>query len=115
MPSVRILPRIRVVYGREVALGPGKADLLEHIARTGSLRKAAAAMEMSYMRAWTLVRTMNRCFREPVVVMTRGGTAGGSATLTDAGRTILVVYRRMEAKSLRATGSLQKELLRRLR
>lgn len=115
MPSVRIVPRIRVVYGRDVALGPGKAELLEHIAQTGSLRKAAAAMDMSYMRAWTLVQTMNRCFRKPVVETTRGGAAGGSATVTDTGKKILAVYRRMEAQSLRATRSLQKELSRHLR
>jgi len=110
-----MVPRIRIVYGREVALGPGKAELLEHIAETGSLRKAAAAMDMSYMRAWTLVRTMNHCFRKPVVELTRGGASGGSATVTDAGKKILAVYRRMEAKSFRATNALQKELLRHLK
>jgi molybdate transport system regulatory protein len=71
MRSIRIVPRIRVVSGRDIALGPGKVELLEHIARTGSLRKAAAAMDMSYMRAWTLVKTMNRCFKKPVVVAAR--------------------------------------------
>jgi molybdate transport system regulatory protein len=115
MASLQILPRIRVVYGRNIALGPGKADLLEHIARTGSLRKAAAAMDMSYMRAWTLVQTMNRCFKKPVVVTKRGGVEGGSALLTETGATVLALYRRLEAQSLRATRSLQKELSRYLR
>lgn len=41
----------------ERALGPGKADLLDAIARTGSISKAAKAMGMSYSRAWTLVDT----------------------------------------------------------
>jgi molybdate transport system regulatory protein len=115
MPSLQILPRIRAVYGRNIALGPGKADLLEHIARTGSLRKAAAAMDMSYMRAWTLVQTMNRCFKKPVVVTKRGGVEGGAALLTETGKTVLALYRRMEVQSLRATRSLQKELSRHLR
>jgi molybdate transport system regulatory protein len=115
MSSLQILPRIRVVYGRNIALGPGKAELLEHIARTGSLRKAAAAMDMSYMRAWTLVQTMNRCFKKPVVVTKRGGIEGGAALLTDTGKTVLALYRRMEARSLLATRSLQKELSRHLR
>jgi molybdate transport system regulatory protein len=115
MPSLQILPRIRVVRGRDVALGPGKVELLEHIAQTGSLRKAAAEMDMSYMRAWTLVQTMNRCFKKPVVVTKRGGAEGGAALLTETGETVLALYRRMEAQSLLATRSLQKELSRHLR
>jgi molybdate transport system regulatory protein len=115
MPSLQILPRIRVVNGRNIALGPGKAELLEHIARTGSLRKAAAAMDMSYMRAWTLVQTMNRCFKKPVVITKRGGAEGGAALLTETGETVLALYRRMEARSLLLTRSLQKELSRHLR
>jgi molybdate transport system regulatory protein len=115
MPSFQIVPRIRVVRGRDVALGPGKMELLEHIAQTGSLRKAAVAMDMSYMRAWTLVQTMNRCFKKPVVVTKRGGVEGGAALLTETGETVLALYRRMEARSLRATRALQKELSRHLR
>jgi molybdate transport system regulatory protein len=115
MPSLQILPRIRVVRGRDVALGPGKVELLEHIQQTGSLRKAAAAMDMSYMRAWTLVQTMNRCFKKPVVITKRGGAEGGAALLTETGETVLALYRRMEARSLLATRSLQKELSQHLR
>jgi molybdate transport system regulatory protein len=115
MSSVRILPRIRVVFGRNVALGPGKVELLEQIARTGSLRKAAAAMEMSYMRAWTLVQTMNQCFRKPVVVTKRGGAEGGAATITDEGKVVLSLYRQIESQSLAATKSSQAQLSRYLR
>jgi molybdate transport system regulatory protein len=112
---IQIVPRIRVVFGRDIALGPGKVELLEHIAQTGSLRKAAAAMDMSYMRAWTLVQIMNHCFKKPVVVTKRGGVQGGAAHLTETGKIVLALYRRMEAKSLQATRSLQKELTRHLR
>jgi len=115
MSSFRILPRIRIVRGRDVALGPGKVELLEHIAHTGSLRKAAAAMDMSYMRAWTLVQTMNRCFKKPVVVTKRGGAEGGRATVTDTGKAVVALYRRIEAESLRAGRALEKELSRHLR
>ena len=115
MSSVRIVPRIRVVCGRDIALGPGKVELLEHIARTGSLRKAAAAMDMTYMRAWTLVQTMNHCFKKPLVVARRGGADGGRATVTETGKAAAALYRRMEAQSLRAARPLQKELSRHLR
>ncbi len=115
MSSFQIVPRIRVVRGHDVALGPGKVELLEHIARTGSLRKAAAAMDMSYMRAWTLVQTMNHCFKNPLVVARRGGADGGHATVTEAGKTVAVLYRRIETQSLRAARPLQKKLQRYLR
>ena len=92
----RISPRLRVLYGDEIALGPGKADLLAVVAETGSIREAAERMHMSYMRAWTLIRTMNQCFKEPLVVSIRGGKAGGGAHLTDTGTKALELYQRME-------------------
>ena len=96
-------PRLQVSVGFEVVLGPGKADLLEQIRDTGSIAKAAARMEMSYMRAWTLVRTMNTCFREPLVVTARGGKAQGGSHLTETGRRALELYRRMEQRARRSS------------
>ena len=86
MSSIRIVPRIRVVLGRDVALGPGRWSCWSTSRGPGSLRKAAAAMDMSYMRAWTLVQTMNRCFKKPLVVPERGGADGGPATVTECGQ-----------------------------
>lgn len=66
-PIRMLLLRLRILLGDEVALGPGKVALLEELTRTGSNVKAAARLEMSYMRAWTQIRTMNQCFAEPLV------------------------------------------------
>ena len=96
-------PRFRIVCGKEIAFGPGKADLLELIAETGSIGKAASRMKMSYMRAWTLVQTMNQCFNKPLVLATHGGEGGGGAELTETGRQILALYRQLETKSATAT------------
>lgn len=87
------------MIGREIALGPGKADLLERIASTGSIRQAALELKMSYMRAWSLVRTMNNSFKSPLVEVNRGGRAQGGAILTKVGVRVLQIYRVMEAKS----------------
>ncbi len=90
-------PRVRILLGKNIAFGPGKADLLHAIEKTGSITKAAEELNMSYMRAWTLIRTMNRCFNEPLVDAVRGGTrGGGGARLTATGREVLVLYRHME-------------------
>lgn len=100
-PSIR--PRLRIVAGKNIAFGPGKADLLEALEKTGSITKAAAQMGMSYMRAWTLIRTMNRSFREPLATASRGGTrGGGGAHLTPTGRQVLACYRQMDNQCLKA-------------
>jgi|SRR5450756_505817 len=96
-------PRFRIQCGGKIAFGPGKADLLEHIAATGSIGEAAKRMAMSYMRAWSLVQAMNGCFAQPVVTALRGGNRRGGAVLTATGRRVLETYRRMEKNSLKLT------------
>ncbi|WP_150495756.1 winged helix-turn-helix domain-containing protein [Roseibium aquae] len=88
--------RIRIVFGEDAMLGPGKADLLERIRETGSIAAAGRAMAMSYKRAWMLVEEMNNAFRDPLVESTRGGSRGGGARLTEAGETVLTNYRKLE-------------------
>ena len=55
--------KLKLHCGDEIAMGPGKADLLEAIAREGSISAAGRALGMSYRRAWMLVDAMNGCFR----------------------------------------------------
>lgn len=84
--------RLRVMHKGEIALGPGKADLLAAIQEHGSISKGAKSLGMSYMRAWTLVRVMNRTFRGPLVEKERGGATGGVARLTPLGKEVLAIY-----------------------
>ena len=88
---------IRIDFAPGMRLGPGKADLLEGIAGTGSIAAAGRQMGMSYKRAWMLVEALNAMFHGPLVVSTKGGRAGGGAELTDLGRQVLAAYRRAEA------------------
>ncbi len=83
-------------------LGPGKADLLEAIARTGSIAAAGRAMGMSYKRAWSLVEEMNAAFRAPLVESARGGPKGGGARLTETGLAVAQHFRRLEARAAEA-------------
>ena len=105
----------RVYLGNEIALGPGKAELLRHIAETGSISKAAQRMKMSYNRAWLLVRTMNRCFKEPLVLATRGGDSHGGAQLTKTGKQVLRLYQQLESKFTAATRQPLRQILSRLK
>jgi molybdate transport system regulatory protein len=94
--------RLRIVLGDEIAVGPGKADLLEGIRETGSIAAAGRRLGMSYKRAWLLVDTMNGCFSKPLVEAVKGGKSGGGARLTALGEEVLVRYRRMQSETGRA-------------
>lgn len=94
--------RFRLLLDAEHALGPGKADLLETIAATGSIAAAGRAMGMSYKRAWQLADELNRSFAEPLIAANKGGERGGGATLTAAGEMVVRAYRDIERKAKRA-------------
>jgi len=89
--------RLRIVLDPNIAIGPGKADILAGIRETGSIAAAGRRMGMSYKRAWLLVESMNACFRKPLVETSRGGRARGGAKLTNEGEKVLACYRRMES------------------
>jgi len=90
--------RIRLQLGEDIALGPGKVELLELIEETGSISAAARRMGMSYRRAWLLVETMNRCFAAPLVETAQGGKGGGGAGVSEMGRQVLSHYYQLEEK-----------------
>lgn len=98
----QLRPRFRVVSNETIALGPGKVDLLRLVAETGSISEAARKLGMSYMRAWTLIRTMNHCFTSDLILCARGGKTGGGAHLSPLGRRILKLYTEIEKNSMRA-------------
>jgi molybdate transport system regulatory protein len=90
---------LRVLGGSAAALGPGKAELVEHIGRTGSISAAAREMGMSYRRAWQLVESLNDTFNEPVLTTAIGGARGGGARVTPFGRRLVARFRAMEGKA----------------
>lgn len=104
MADVRKL-RLRLLFGPEIAIGPGKIALLQAIQETGSISAAARRMNMSYRRAWLLVDTMNRCFREPIVEAATGGKGGGGAQVTEFGNAVLAKYKIMEKTAIAAVDS----------
>ena len=98
-PTKQPALRFRLLLDADHAIGPGKTDLLEAIAKTGSISAAARAMGMSYKRGWQLVDELNHCFAEPVVAANKGGSRGGGAQLTPTGARVLEAYRTIERKA----------------
>jgi len=99
LPALHV--RLDLVPG--LSFGPGKADLLQGIAETGSIAAAGRRLGMSYKRAWSLVETLNGMFRTPLVAATKGGAAGGGASLTAEGEAVLARYRAIQARATEAT------------
>ncbi|WP_226341096.1 winged helix-turn-helix domain-containing protein [Gemmobacter serpentinus] len=100
------MPRLKLrIQFDNLLLGPGKAELLERIAETGSISAAGRQMDMSYRRAWALVEEMNAAFREPLVQGARGGKGGGGALVTETGQQVLARYRHLLAAAEQAVAA----------
>ncbi len=94
--------RMRISAGDVIAIGPGKIALLEAIAETGSITAAAKSLDMSYRRARMLLDELNRSLRTPAVDSAKGGQHGGGSAITETGRQVIALYRRVEATAERA-------------
>lgn len=100
--SRAIRTNLRFTFPGGAPLSHGKAELMELIRETGSIRQAAARMDMSYRRGWLLVDELNRMFREPSIETKKGGKSGGGAGLTPFGETLLKRFRDMEKRTAKA-------------
>ena len=94
---------IRIDFGPDLRVGPGKIALLEQISTLGSISAGGRAMDMSYRRAWELIEELNTIFGKPVVESRSGGKKGGGATLTPLGLSLIARYRAMELAAASAT------------
>jgi len=90
--------RIWIEKDGELYMGWGRAILLEHIDRLGSIAAAARAMRLSYRNAWLWVEAVNRLSPAPVVEKTIGGVGGGHARLTEEGRKVITEYKELRAR-----------------
>ena len=87
---------IRLDLASGARIGPGKIAVLEEIGRSGSISAAGRALRMSYRRTWELVEDLNRSLGTPVVETAAGGSGGGGAVLTPAGKVVIERYRAIE-------------------
>jgi molybdate transport system regulatory protein len=87
---------IRIDLASGAQIGPGKIAVLEEIARAGSISGAGRALGMSYRRTWELVEDLNRNLGTQVVETAAGGSGGGGAVLTKAGKAVVNSYRAIQ-------------------
>lgn len=79
-------------------LSDGRKKLLTLIEKTGSIKKAAERMDMSYRHAWGIIKKIEDATDEDIVISKRGGEKGGGTILSEAGKKILKKYDEMKEK-----------------
>lgn len=92
----RLKLKAQIYLGDRIAIGPGKADLLAAVDKTGSIAAAGRSLGISYRRTRDLIDTLNQCWGEPVVIAEKGGMKGGGSELSRRGREVLDAYRELE-------------------
>lgn len=92
--SVKI--RMWIEQDEGAFLGWGRIQLLENIQKTGSITNAAKQMNMSYRKAWELVKKMNEKAQKPLVEKIIGGKNGSGAFLTNEGEKVIEKFHNIE-------------------
>lgn len=90
--NFKIKSRIWIELDGEEFLGEGKVKLLKAIGETGSLSKAAKAINISYKKAWHLMDSVNKSSKKPVTINSVGGRGGGGTSLTPYGISLIGVF-----------------------
>ena len=97
----------KLFLAREVkAFGEGPCRLLEQVEETGSLNKAAARMELSYTKAWHVLKRSEKELGFSLLVREVGGREGGGSALTPQGRDMVRRYRAFCQEAEEALNSL---------
>jgi molybdate transport system regulatory protein len=79
------------------AFGDGPARLLDGVEQTGSLRKAASELGMSYNKAWRILHAAEQRLGFPLLDRSVGGSLGGGSHLTPRAQDLMVRYRALAA------------------
>ena len=99
-------PGIRLkVYVREDMVGGGKLELLRIVGETGSISAAAKKMGLDYKRAWFLLDTLQRCFKDPLYVTSRGRGVSRGTVLTELGTQLIIRFNKTDKKVKEVTSS----------
>lgn len=89
---------IRFYEGNIKFFGKGVMQLLEGVAQEGSLNRAAAGMDMSYSKAWRLIKTAEHSLKFKLLITKSGGKDGGGAVLTPQAQEFMDKYKTFIAR-----------------
>lgn len=80
----------------ELLFGKGKTEILELIEQEGSIAKAAEKLEMSYKKAWTHIKILQKNIADELVVPQKGGAGKGGTTLTPKALELIKNYSQLQ-------------------
>jgi molybdate transport system regulatory protein len=98
--------RVWVMFGRDLKFGDGRARLLELIDERGSLRQAAAELDMSYRNAWGYLQELERAAGFRFLERAPSGHPRSGMRLTPRGKAFLAGYWKFQ-RSLEAMAERQ--------
>jgi len=107
-PDVEFTAPLWLNKNRKAFLESRRIELLEKIEEHGSITKASKAVGMSYKGAWDAVNSMNNLADKPLTVNLTGGRTGGGTFLTEEGRSLIRMFRMVEAEHGKALLSIGK-------
>ncbi|HHW91510.1 MAG TPA: LysR family transcriptional regulator [Firmicutes bacterium] len=90
-------------------VGEGLEQLLQAVAETGSINKAAARLHMSYRTAWARIKKAEKRLGRLLVSKQIGGTRGGGSRLTKEGYRLLRNYKKFHGAAEREIKKLFQE------
>ena len=88
--------RVWVLLGNQLKFGDGRARLLELIDERGSLRQAAAELDMSYRNAWGYLQELEKAAGFKLVERAPDGSLRSGMRVTASGREFLACYRKFQ-------------------
>ena len=104
-------PEIRISFSGKQSFFDGEsAALLQQIERCGNVREACEKTGISYSKAWDLIRLAEEGLGGKIVERRAGGKDGGSASVTERGRTLTELYQRYEEALRNYSGEKYREL-----
>ncbi|MCH3917740.1 MAG: LysR family transcriptional regulator [Spirochaetia bacterium] len=83
-------------------MGIGVVWLLEELQKCGSLRAAAADLQLSYSKAYMMVCNLEASLGREVIVRRKGGVSRAGASLTPFGHAFLKRYKQFHEDIKRA-------------
>ncbi|MHC2994616.1 MAG: LysR family transcriptional regulator [Candidatus Atribacteria bacterium] len=90
--------------------GNGPLDILHRVERTGSLRQAAAEINMSYSQAWNLMRDLEKRLGFKLLKRKVGGESGGGSQLTEPARDLMMKFEMFRKRASESLILLYKEI-----
>lgn len=109
-PQFRIKTKI-ILGNQNDFFGPGIARLLHIIDEAGSIASAAEEMQMSYSKAWNMLRKAEEGVGFPLILRRKGGKEGGSSLLTEEGREFVRLYDEMQQELIRFSDGLMEKYM----